>query len=235
MSPLGGARHWLRRKSSVRDDWLARLPDHKRRLFDSIVAELESAYAMLSVALNEALALRSSGALIPAREQAAVTADLFDRLAARTLAALAALENHGRHFGTLPAVSSLNPNFFRGETARRSAAWNNLLHRVLLSSRARFFHKLRSLSDMVEELAQAFREACEEIAEGTCVHPRSRWEEIDCLHYDVNTCLRETMVMLKSFLRVLPAEELEAFGRKLEAQILPGPRRTRARFSRAST
>ena len=232
---LSEARHWVQRKSSVRDDWLARLPEQKRRLFDAVVAELEAAYAMLSVALNEALALRSTGALVRARQQAAVTPDLFDRLAARTLAALTALENHARHFGTLPAVSALNPSFFRGETAQRSAAWNNLLHRILLGSRARFFHKLRSLSDMVEELAQAFREASEEIAEGACVHPRSRWEELECLHYDLNTCLRETMVMLKSFLRVLPAEELEAFQRKLEALTLLAPQRTRARFSRAST
>ena len=31
---------------------------------------------------------------------------------------------------------------------------------------------------------------------------------LDCLHYDFNTCLRETMVLFKSFLFVLPEAQL---------------------------
>jgi hypothetical protein len=47
------------------------------------------------------------------------------------------------------------------------------------------------------------------------VHPESHWEALDSLHYDLNTCLRETIVVLKSFLLGLSPEELDAFCRRL--------------------
>jgi hypothetical protein len=34
---------------------------------------------------------------------------------------------------------------------------------------------------------------------------------VDADHYDINTCLREAIVLLKSFLLVLPADQLETF------------------------
>ena len=37
------------------------------------------------------------------------------------------------------------------------------------------------------------------------------WKIVDAAHYDLNTCLRETIIMLKSFLHVLPDEELPSF------------------------
>ncbi|HEX9224020.1 MAG TPA: hypothetical protein VF860_11860, partial [Candidatus Acidoferrales bacterium] len=43
------------------------------------------------------------------------------------------------------------------------------------------------------------------------VEPAELWLEIDLLHYDLNTCLRESIVILKSFLIVLPHEELTSF------------------------
>ena len=224
-----------RREASVCDDWLAPLPEEKHKLFDSTVAAFEASYSMLSVALDEAFALRRKGTLVRAREQAAVSADLLDRLAARILAALAALEEQARHSRTLPRVVPLNPGFFRGKTAQRTAGWNSLLHRVLLSNRSRFFSKLRALREVVGELVREFREVADEIADGASVHPEVRWQALDCLHYDLNTCLRETVVVLKSFLRALPAEEFEAFHRKLEAPATPWPRRARSPFSRAST
>jgi len=202
----------------VREQWSARLPEQKKRLFDSVVETLEVSYMMGSVALDQALALRGQGALIHAREETAMAGELIERLAERLLAALGALAEHGRHLGPLPDVLPLNADFFRGELARHIAEWNSLMHHVLLSTRSRFFHKVRSLDDAVEGLAHEFRLTADEIAEGTSVHPESHWASLDALHFDLNTCLRETIVVLKSFLCRLPAEQVEEFERQLAAQ-----------------
>ena len=57
-SPLSG------RGTSVQADWRARLPEEKLKVFTAYVRRLESTYGMLSVSLNEALALRHEGRLI---------------------------------------------------------------------------------------------------------------------------------------------------------------------------
>lgn len=211
------------------------MPAEKARLFEGVVAEWNAGYGMLSVVLNEALALRADGRLVRAREQAANCADLLDRLAAPLVAALGAMEDHGRHFGTLPTIEPLNPSFFRGEAAQHTASKSSLLHRVLLSGRSRFFHKLRTLASTIEELGEEFHAAATDLADGTCTQPAMRWTSLDSLHYDLNTCLRETVVVLKSFLCALPSEELEAFRCKLEAPVPAPSRPLRLRLSRASS
>lgn len=210
-----------RRARSVRKDWFAALPGGKQTLFDSVVGELEGWYGMLSVALDESFALRKAGSGLAA-VQADLSAQLFERLATHLLATLRALEDHGRHFGTLPTVASLNAEFFRGDTAQRAARKNHLLHTVLFSSRSRFFHKLRSLAETLEDLQEEFCGAGQEIAEGCARRAAANWEILDSRHYDLNTCLRETTVILKSFLCVLPSEQVQLFARALQtAAFLP--------------
>jgi hypothetical protein len=211
------AKLWPKRARSVRENWLAWLPAEKDGLFEAAANRLEIFYSMLSIALDEAFELRAKGALVPAREQAGVCADLFDRLSACLFSTLRAMEDHGRHFGTLPNVSALNPEFFRGETAQHSARRSGTLHRVLFSGRSRFFHKLRALAETVEALREEFREAAEELADGSSVQPGAHWQALDFLHYDLNTCLREAVVVLKCFLCVLPNEEVQPFRQKLQA------------------
>lgn len=219
---------WLRRARSVHEDWLARLPSEKDSLFDDTVEQLESVYAMLSVTLDEALALRAQGALGHARTQAGVAADLFDRLAASLGAVVRTLEQHGRHFGTLPSISPLNPQFFRGETSRRIAWKSSLLCKVLFTGRSRFFHKLHALAEIVEELMGEFRQAAEEIAYGASVQPSAHWKALDILHYDLNTSFREAIVVLKSFLCALPNDQVHPLQQKLlQASRQVSPRRPR--------
>jgi hypothetical protein len=43
------------------------------------------------------------------------------------------------------------------------------------------------------------------------VDPGKMWELVNTYHYDLNTCLREAIVLLKSFLIVLPANQIGAF------------------------
>lgn len=210
-------RIWPLPPRTVREDWNARLLADKDEVFGRVVDELEALYSMLSIALNEALTLRRESALGYAREQVAVSAELFDRLTGCLAVLLGTLENHSRHFGTVPNAAPLNPQYFRGETAQRYAKRNALLGKVLLSMRSRYFHKLRLLTETVAALQAEYREVSSEIAEGSSEGPGAQWGELDNLHYDMNTCLREAMILCKSFLCALPNSEVKAFRRKLEA------------------
>lgn len=224
----------LARRNSVCDDWIAWLPPDKFSLFEQLQHDWDTTYGMLSVTLDEALTLRTQGCPAGTRQLAANAADLCGRLAEVLLGALRSISEHGRHFGTLSAVDPLNPEFFRGESAKRTAAWSHLLYKVLFSDRSRFFHKIRALSGMVEELVGEFRAAAEDLAEEGSTQPASVWETLECLHYDLNTCLRETVVVLKSFLRALPDEELPNFQTRL-ASPAPVIARRSSRLSRAPT
>jgi hypothetical protein len=217
-------------KRRVCADWRAPLPATHQELYEHTVTRFEAAYNMLSVALNQAFHLRARGSLVPAREGAAMAADLCDRLAAHLRAALLVLEQQGRHLGALPDVLPCDAGHFRGAHARRVADWSRLLDRVLFSARTRYFYKVSTLDDLLAGLAREFRAATEEIAEGATVHPERGWAALDALHFDLNTCLREMIVMLKSFLVRLPEEQVALFARRLaeaaeSAQATPAPRR----------
>lgn len=232
MRVTGWFRAQAAKRRTVQQDWLARLPEDKRQLFEGTVNDLETHYIMLSVALNEALGMRAQGALVRAREEAAVSADLARLFAGRLLAALRALEEYGRHFADLPMVTPLKAEHFRGTAAQLAASWSHLFYHALLSGRLRFFHKLGALSRIVQDLVQKYSETAEEIATGISTDPLRDWTLLDHFHYDLNTCLRETIVLLKSFLCALPAKEVRAFEVRLcefTAQSAP-----RGQYSRAS-
>lgn len=196
---------------SVRREWVARLPEEADSVFRAAEMQLETGYGMLSVTLNEALGLSQEGDLCAARAEAGICGTLYENLAGLLLRGLQALESHTRHYGTQPAVVPLEPGYFRGEASRRSSTWNSLLHIVLFGSRSRWFHKVQTLREIVAELAIEFRGNARELSEGTAIDPAGSWESLEAMHDDLNTCLRETVVMLKCFLRALPADELKAF------------------------
>lgn len=224
MRPRGGGELFLKRKSSgrrtVSDDWVASLPRDKFQLFQTVVRRWECNYAMMSVALDEALSLRQRGELVCASQQIQVASELVCRLGATLVGACDAMSNSGRFVAKLPAVHPLNSEYFRGDTAQQAASWNGLMHHVLFSDRSRFFHKLKTLSETLERLVREFGEASRDIAERTNPESGSLWQRADSIHYDVNTCLREAEVVLKSFLRSLPSEHLPNFSHLLD---LPAP------------
>ncbi|HET6199054.1 MAG: hypothetical protein ACHQJX_02280 [Candidatus Acidiferrales bacterium] len=219
-------------RSSVQDDWLAQLPQHKHDFYESLVREWEDAYAILSVVLDEALTHRSQGELVRARQGAEIAAAVVNRLGEPLLAAYRTLEVRGRRLTAVPVVSPLNPDFFRGETAQQNATWNQLLHRILFGSRSRYLHKLRALEMTVCTVVDHFQETAEELADGVQVHPLESWSALDTLHYDLNTCLRESIVMLKSFLRVLPDAGVDGLRDELNASASAVRARTRPKLSR---
>jgi hypothetical protein len=217
-------------RRTVQEDWISWLPEKKRLVYETVVRHWESAYAMLSVALNEALSLRNQGELTQARESAMMAADLVSHLAGPLLVAYKAFETRGRHMAVPPTVAPLNPDYFRTPEARHAAEWNNLLHTILFAGRSRFAHKLRALELMLASLAEEFQNTAEELALGTQIRPEECWLALDSMHYDLNTCLRETVVLFKSALRAMPDAGLDSLWSDLTA---PPPRSEFA--SRTST
>ena len=203
------------RSRTVREDWFAWLPDEMDQLFDATRAELESSNVILSVALDEALRLCERGQFdVRQGTGHGHSPDLFDRLAIRVCdVVLRTIKDHGSHFGTLPNVKPLYPSNFRGTTAQRISLMDNLLAKVLFRERTRFFHKLHALGEIIEDLQKETRSLLSELSEGVSQLPDRAWQELEVLGYDLNTCMGETTVVLKSFFCALPAEELEASGR----------------------
>ena len=244
MPPQLGGSVFLKRKPgtsssrrSVSDDWIAWLPRDKVQVFDAVVHRWETFYAMTSVSLDDAFSLRARGELVRARQQVSISAELLSHLAASLVSACAILTDRGRHVSDVPNVAPLDAENFRGETAQTAASWNEFLHRVLFASRSRYFQKLRILSETLQKLTAEYNDAAQDIAAASSVTPGDSWEKLECLQYDFTTCLREAEVLVKSFLRALPGEQLAAFATELDA-VPASERRTtvapRARISRAS-
>ena len=219
-------------RRSVTDDWIRALPRDKHHIFQGIVANWECSFAMTSVALDDALSMRSGGELVCARQNVVLAAALLKGLSASLLDLCNRLASRGRHIPEVPLVEPLRSGFFRGSKEQSAATWNGILHRVLPGDRGRFVCKLRILSNTVERLEHEFDTIAKNI--GAPGASANCWTALDRLQYDFATCLRETEVVLKSFLRALPAEQVSAFAGELEKT--PGRSGTRLRlgFSRAS-
>jgi hypothetical protein len=199
------------RGATVKDDWRAWLPELKDQAFRAYVRELEISYNMLSISLDEALELRQGGLLGKASQAVCVTHDLCNRFAHPLVALLWSLGEHAKHHGTVPNAAPLDPANFQGARGQRAARLSGLLCRILLTERSQFLYKISTLGEMVEDLNQDFCAAAAEIVNGVPIESQAEWQAVDAAHYDLNTCLRESIVLLKSFLMVLPEEELEPF------------------------
>jgi len=204
---------------SVQDDWCAWLPREKDQAYSGFVRQLEAGYYMFSVALDEALELRQQGQLSKSYIAVCVTPDLATRLAGNLGAVLRALAGHAKHYGTVPNAAPLNSSNFLGAKEQRTARMSNLLSNVLLTQRSQFLHKINALEEMVSDLGKDFRFAVENLTAGGSAKPAAEWQVIDAAHYDLNTCLRETIVLLKSFFVVLQNDQVAAFQRAVRAQI----------------
>jgi hypothetical protein len=118
---------------------------------------------------------------------------------------------HAKHFGITPNLAPLDAKNFQHSRSQRVALFDDLLSRILLTRKSQFAHKISALADLVGELGSSFEAAAEELATGESVRPDGDWELLDSIHYDLNTCLREAVVLLKSFLHALPDLQLPDF------------------------
>jgi hypothetical protein len=92
---------------------------------------------------------------------------------------------------------------------------------VLLTRRSQFLQKLSALSELVEELGMSFNNTVEELGEAANVDAQDYWEMTDSTHFDLNSCLREVVILLKCFLLALPASQLTEFQATSVEQSLP--------------
>ena len=169
----------------------------------------------MSVALDEAMRLRTSGQLVQAREQAGVCGELGERLARKLGILIRGMKQHGRNTRELPVVLPLTASNFRHSEARVAAGLQWIVHNLIPGTRLRFFHKLRVLKSAVKWLARQFKSTAADIAENRSVHPTAAWQELDNLHYDLNTCFREAIVTMKCFLRGMGEEQFKVFQQEL--------------------
>jgi len=206
------------RGKSVKDDWRAWLPEAKAQVFHKQVQQLESRYVMLSVSLDEAIELRQLGQPGKSFQAVGITSGLCKLLTQMLSGLLRALSEHAKHYGTIPNAAPLDPANFQGHRGQRSARMSGLLNRVLLSQRLQFLHKVSTLEEMVEDLGKDYRHAADDLADGLSLNPEKMWAEVDTDHFDLNTCLRESIVVFKSFLIALPESQLGAFQTSVRQQ-----------------
>jgi hypothetical protein len=204
---------------TVQDDWCAWLPQEKAQVFTSYVQELETDYLMFSVALNEAIELHHARMTTKSCRAASMTPALCSRLAGSLGALLGALGEHAKHYGTIPNSASLHPSNFHGLKEQRTARMSDLLSRVLLTQRSQFLHKIGILGEMAGDIGKDFHVAVDNVASGISLDSDVDWQVMDNAHYDINTCLREAIVLLKSFLLVLPEDQLGAFQKTVRFQM----------------
>lgn len=206
------------RGASVRQDWRACLSEEKAEVFRQHERCLETLYNMFSVSLNEAIELKQDGLLVNALMAVNVTLELCPRLTLPLGGTLRALQEHARHYGTVPNAAPLDAENYQSLKGRCSARLSGLLNHVLFSQRLQFLQKVWVLEEMVDDLDRDFRQTANDLIEGVGPDLESLWHEVDMQHYDLNTCLRETMVLFKSFLVVLPEGQLGAFQSTIEEQ-----------------
>ena len=210
----------LSRCSPVQRDWSAWLPAAKAEAFDTCVRQLERFYGMFSVSLNEALELRRIGKAAPSCQVIFLTPALCARLAFPLEGLLHGLGEHAKHFGVVPNTVPLDAANFRGYREQWTARMSDLLSRVLLTQRSQFLHKIDTLEEMVLSIRKNFYEVASDLGSGTSEEPTEDWRTIDNAHFDLNTCLRESIVVLKSFLVVLPNDQLGRFQKTINDRLL---------------
>jgi len=195
----------------VSQDWRSPLVGDKSHTYLEILHRLETCYAMFSVNLDEALGLRRDGRVAKAQQVLSVSSALCQRLSFPLNSLLHSMLLHARHFGTAPNLASLDPQNFQNSRSQRVARFNSVFSKVLLTRRSQFLHKISTLTELVEELATNFLGASEEILAGDSFDTDCDWDVLDASHYDLNTCLRESVVLFKSFLHALPESQLQEF------------------------
>jgi hypothetical protein len=209
------------RVGSVSQDWRSPLSPQKSRTYLDTLHGLETSYAMFSVNLDEALGLRRHGHFGKAHQALSVTPALCNRLADPLQALLRAMLVHAKHFRVVPNLSPLDPENFQQAKSRRAASFNGICSRIFLSQRSQFLHKISTLLELVENLNESFSDAAEELNDPATVQHEREWDLLDAAHYDLNTCLRESIVLLKCFLLALPDEQLLDFNAALHGLPIP--------------
>ena len=193
-------------------DWTSSLPEPKRQAFKRYVRELNSSYLMLSITLDEAIGSRKEGLQRESLEHLLILPELAAYFANHLDGILRAMQQHVRIHGAEPNVAPLDPANFLSPDGIQSARRSQLASLVLVTKRRQAIEKIRALRLLMRQIETGLRGAARElISAGAAPLPTPNWEALDALHYDLNTCLRETIVLLKCFLRAIPDAGLAEF------------------------
>ena len=225
-SPLGEKRLKVSKPrpalgASVQTDWYGWLPEAKMEAFRVYAGDFETCYSMLSVSFDEALGLRDSGQFRKSFVAMEVTPSLCSRLTDRLYGMLCSLDEHAKHYGIVPSMAPLDAENFRGLHGQRSARMSSLL-----SCHIAFSAHPVPQQDYLPQTHRGTGELrfprCRPRIVFAPAQNRDRlWKALDQDHYDLNTCLRESMVLLKCFLRVLPDDQLLSFQKTVASQTVP--------------
>jgi hypothetical protein len=197
---------------SVEIDWLGSLPDAHLAAFNTTSKELESSFGMFAVSLNEAVTLYRDGFLALSFEQALLTSGLCLRFYRNLDSVLLSLSKHTDAHGTNPSVASLEPADYQSQHGLRAALASSLWSVAAFSQHKKFVNKVEALRAMVRHIGNDVCTSADLIgSRGATIAPEPQWLTINEGYWDLNTCLRETTVSLKCFLRVLPDDQLSAF------------------------
>jgi hypothetical protein len=205
--------------SSVIRDWGSPLSTAHDESFLRTVHQLETAYWMWSVNLDEALGFRRTGRGSKASLVLGISPALCDRLSYPLLGSLRAMLFHARHFGTSPNLAPLAAYNFQLVSSQRAARFNNIFSKLLLTHKSQFQYKVTILAELIADLSFSYVQASAELNEGLSIEEDHDWEALEASHYDLNTCLQETIVLLKSFLLALPDTQLKEFNVSLQHQM----------------
>jgi hypothetical protein len=219
---MGAQHHDLGPGSSVCVDWRGDLPNPQRQAYEAYVKEFEASYLMFSISLDEAISLHESGCLSKSFQVVALTSELCASLTTSMGDLLRSLSEHCRENGTNPAVAPLSQSDFRNVWPKLMASRSLIWHHALPMRKEQFQNKIRSLRSMIRHLRQDFCAVAEALAiEGIVVDSPGSWALMNKGHFDLNTCLRESFILLKCFLRVLPGVELRPFQENVSKGLVP--------------
>lgn len=198
--------------SAVRMDWTSSLPERKMQAFKRYVRELDSSYLMLSITLDEAIGSRKEGLQRESLEHLLIIPELVGYFTKQLDGILRAMQQHVRIHGAEPNVAPLDPANFLSPDGIKRARRSQLVSLVLITKRRQSLEKISTLRLLMRQIETGLRGSARElISAGAAPLPTPNWEALDALHYDLNTCLRETIVLLKCFLRAIPDAGLAEF------------------------
>jgi len=213
----------------VEVDWVAGLSVGSRQLFESCIKELESTYLILSVSLNEAISLHNVWD-DKSLEVVALSSAFWCPLAQSLAIILTSIASHCKTNRILPSCVPLDPNNFVSRRAKHLAQNASLLSDFVPLQRALLSTKVRTMTAILEDISAKFHGTTKDLLAQGKSSDSDLWTALDEAHFDLNTCLRETTVLLKCFLLVLPVEQLFDFRSALSRL----PSKTLSQFRRTA-
>jgi hypothetical protein len=198
--------------ASVQVDWLGALTEPQLNIFRSFEKEAESLYSMFSISLDEAISERNKGCKKQYIRLVELSSALCGPFAECLDSLLCCMAAQSKACGATPSFAPLCTEYFCGTPAKRAALRCRLLYRLPGLRQRKFLRKIDVLREIAASSNVEFHRAAFSLVLGSVtLTPACSWSKVIACHYDLNTCLSESLVMLKCFLRILSADQVGFF------------------------